>query len=214
MVDVVSWFAENHKCWRKHKTYLPKSTKELLTRWWECRAQIQSILEPREKPEVQLLLPWSHLLRGNFLGLGVKGWNLLTAKDGVLVKPRSVWSPRRQHTAGRSSDSSAPPYQLVAREAQASAPGCYGYRAGADVQRTCTTGKPRIKLQVVSSGTQVRYKYPCVNYENGTITETTTHRRLVRTHALNPTKSMPAKTHLPQDLNNMQSLTRFKISRT
>lgn len=43
----------------------------------------------------------------------------------------------------------------VAREAQASAPGCYGYRAGADVQRTCTTGKPRIKLQVVSSGTQV-----------------------------------------------------------
>lgn len=112
MVDEVSRFAENNKCWTKHKNYLPKSTKELLTRWWECRAQIQSILEPREKAEVQLLLPWSHLLRGNFLGLGVKGWNLLTAKDGVLVKPRSVWSPRRQHTAGRSSDSSPPPYQL------------------------------------------------------------------------------------------------------
>lgn len=97
MVDEVSRYAENNKCWRKHKNYLPKSTKELLTRCWECRVQIQSVLEPREKPEVQLLLPWSHLLRGNFWGLGVKGWNLLTAKDGVLMKPLCLVPQKAAH---------------------------------------------------------------------------------------------------------------------
>lgn len=155
MVDEVSRSAENNKCWRKHKNYLPKSTKELLTRWWECRAQIQSILEPREKAEVQLLLPWSHLLRGNFLGLGVKGWNLLTAKMASWWSLFQSGPPEGSILPGGVQTAAHLRISWVAREAQASAPGCYGYRAGADVQRTCTTGKPPIKLQVVSSGTQV-----------------------------------------------------------
>lgn len=75
-------------------------------------AQIQSVLNPRENPEVQLLLPWSHLLRGDILGLGVKGWSLLTAKDGVLTNHLSVGAHRRWHPAGRSSDSSPVLYQL------------------------------------------------------------------------------------------------------
>lgn len=154
MADEVSWSAENNKCWRKHKNYLLKSTKEL-TRWWECRAQIQSVHEPREEPEVQLLLPWSHLLRGDFLGLGVKGWNLLTAKDGVLVNPLSVWSPRRQHTTGRSSDSSPPLYQLGGQGSSSLGSRLLWITRRCRCPAHLNYGKPLIKLQVVSSGTQV-----------------------------------------------------------